>query len=154
MPRCGSPRRRRALFSRRAAHLQSRARAARIARDFQIFIDAGTELAATLRRRSARRAGLVYRLDQVGRQIGVRVAERLGKSLLELGGNNAIIVDDSANLDLAVPASFSAPWEPPASAAPPRAGAGAPLACSRTRAALGRRLWAGAHRRPAGCRTP
>ncbi|HEY0340831.1 MAG TPA: aldehyde dehydrogenase family protein, partial [Steroidobacteraceae bacterium] len=40
----------------------------------------------------------------VGRQIGVRVAERLGKSLLELGGNNAIIVDDTANLDLAVPA--------------------------------------------------
>jgi L-aminoadipate-semialdehyde dehydrogenase len=39
----------------------------------------------------------------VGRQIGVKVAERLGKSLLELGGNNAIIVDDSANLDLAVP---------------------------------------------------
>jgi aldehyde dehydrogenase (NAD+) len=34
----------------------------------------------------------------------VRVAERLGKSLLELGGNNAIIVDETANLDLAVPA--------------------------------------------------
>jgi aldehyde dehydrogenase (NAD+) len=29
---------------------------------------------------------------------------RLGKSLLELGGNNAIIVDATANLDLAVPA--------------------------------------------------
>ena len=28
----------------------------------------------------------------------------LGKSLLELGGNNAVIVDESANLDLAVPA--------------------------------------------------
>jgi len=28
----------------------------------------------------------------------------LGKSLLELGGNNAIIVDETANLDLAVPA--------------------------------------------------
>ena len=40
----------------------------------------------------------------VGRQVGVRVAERLGKSLLELGGNNAIIVDERANLDLAVPA--------------------------------------------------
>ena len=40
----------------------------------------------------------------VGRQVGVRVAERLGKSLLELGGNNAIIVDEGANLDLAVPA--------------------------------------------------
>ncbi len=40
----------------------------------------------------------------VGRQVGVKVAGRLGKSLLELGGNNAIIVDESADLDLAVPA--------------------------------------------------
>jgi aldehyde dehydrogenase (NAD+) len=40
----------------------------------------------------------------VGRQIGVRVAQRLGKSLLELGGNNALIVDEHADLDLAVPA--------------------------------------------------
>ena len=39
----------------------------------------------------------------VGRQVGVRVAERMGKSLLELGGNNAIIVDKEANLELAVP---------------------------------------------------
>ncbi len=31
------------------------------------------------------------------------MARRLGKSLLELGGNNAIIVDEFANLDLAVP---------------------------------------------------
>jgi aldehyde dehydrogenase (NAD+) len=36
--------------------------------------------------------------------VGERVAARLGKSLLELGGNNAVIVDDTANLDLAVPA--------------------------------------------------
>ena len=40
----------------------------------------------------------------VGRDVGERVAARLGKSLLELGGNNAIIVDEFANLDLAVPA--------------------------------------------------
>jgi len=40
----------------------------------------------------------------VGRQIGARVASRMGKCLLELGGNNAIIVDEAANLDLAVPA--------------------------------------------------
>ncbi len=39
----------------------------------------------------------------VGRQVGVRVAERMGKSLLELGGNNAIIVDKDANLELAIP---------------------------------------------------
>jgi aldehyde dehydrogenase (NAD+) len=40
----------------------------------------------------------------IGRTVGERVAARMGKSLLELGGNNAIIVDKQANLDLAVPA--------------------------------------------------
>ena len=40
----------------------------------------------------------------VGRQVGHRVAGRMGKYLLELGGNNAIIVDEHANLELAVPA--------------------------------------------------
>jgi aldehyde dehydrogenase (NAD+) len=40
---------------------------------------------------------------QVGRRVGERVASRLGRSLLELGGNNAIIVDEFANLDLVVP---------------------------------------------------
>ena len=40
----------------------------------------------------------------VGRKVAQRVAGRLGKYLLELGGNNAIIVDEHANLDLAIPA--------------------------------------------------
>ncbi len=39
----------------------------------------------------------------VGKHVGQRVAARMGKSLLELGGNNAIIIDESANLELAVP---------------------------------------------------
>ena len=39
----------------------------------------------------------------VGRKVGERVAARMGKCLLELGGNNAIIVDEYANLELAVP---------------------------------------------------
>ena len=71
---------------------------------FQLFIDAGTELAS--RFVDDRRVALISFTGstQVGRRIGVRVAERLGRSLLELGGNNAIIVDASANLDLAVPA--------------------------------------------------
>lgn len=38
----------------------------------------------------------------VGRQVAETVAHRLGRSLLELGGNNAIIVDAQADLDLAV----------------------------------------------------
>lgn len=40
----------------------------------------------------------------VGREIGTKVAARLGKSILELGGNNAIIVDATADLTLAIPA--------------------------------------------------
>ena len=41
---------------------------------------------------------------QVGRQVNEIVSRRLGRSLLELSGNNAIIVDESANLKLAIPA--------------------------------------------------
>jgi aldehyde dehydrogenase (NAD+) len=71
---------------------------------FQIFIDAGTQLATRLV--EDRRVALVSFTGstEVGRKVGERVAARLGKSLLELGGNNAVIVDESANLDLAVPA--------------------------------------------------
>lgn len=39
---------------------------------------------------------------RMGRQVGPAVAARMGRSLLELGGNNAIIVSDTADLDLAV----------------------------------------------------
>jgi aldehyde dehydrogenase (NAD+) len=40
----------------------------------------------------------------VGRHVNEVVAKRLGKSLLELSGNNAIIVEEDANLKLAIPA--------------------------------------------------
>lgn len=39
---------------------------------------------------------------RMGREVGPRVAARFGRSLLELGGNNAAVVTDSADLDLAV----------------------------------------------------
>jgi aldehyde dehydrogenase (NAD+) len=39
---------------------------------------------------------------RMGQQVGPRVAQRFGRSLLELGGNNAAIVTPSADLDLAV----------------------------------------------------
>lgn len=39
----------------------------------------------------------------VGKQVGTRVAERFGRSLLELGGNNAIILDETADLQMAIP---------------------------------------------------
>jgi L-aminoadipate-semialdehyde dehydrogenase len=38
----------------------------------------------------------------MGRKVGAAVAGRLGRSLLELGGNNAIIVSENADLDLAL----------------------------------------------------
>jgi aldehyde dehydrogenase (NAD+) len=40
----------------------------------------------------------------MGKIVGTEVAKRLGRSLLELGGNNAIIITENANLDLAIPA--------------------------------------------------
>jgi len=39
---------------------------------------------------------------RMGRIVGPRVAARFGRSILELGGNNAMIVTPSADLDLAV----------------------------------------------------
>ena len=42
--------------------------------------------------------------SEVGLQVGAKVAARAGKSLLELGGNNAMIIDATADLNLAVPA--------------------------------------------------
>jgi aldehyde dehydrogenase (NAD+) len=41
---------------------------------------------------------------KVGREVGERVAKRFGRSLLELGGNNAVILDQSADLPRAIPA--------------------------------------------------
>jgi len=41
----------------------------------------------------------------MGRHVGEVVAKRFGSTILELGGNNAIIIDDTANLDMAIPAT-------------------------------------------------
>lgn len=38
----------------------------------------------------------------MGKKVGAVVAERMGKSLLELGGNNAMIITPSAELDMAL----------------------------------------------------
>jgi aldehyde dehydrogenase (NAD+) len=44
----------------------------------------------------------------MGEKVGTAVAKRLGRSLLELGGNNAMIVMDDADLDLATRAAVFA----------------------------------------------
>ena len=41
---------------------------------------------------------------RMGKSVGVHVAERFGRALLELGGNNAIILSPSADLNVSVPA--------------------------------------------------
>jgi aldehyde dehydrogenase (NAD+) len=71
---------------------------------FQLFNDGSSELAP--RFVDDKRVDLISFTGScgVGREVGHRVAQRMGRVLLELGGNNAIIVDEFANLDLAVPA--------------------------------------------------
>jgi aldehyde dehydrogenase (NAD+) len=68
---------------------------------FQLLIDDGTALAERLV--ADPRIDLISFTGStaVGRRIAQVVAARLGKTLLELGGNNAVIVDDSADLRLA-----------------------------------------------------
>ncbi len=41
--------------------------------------------------------------SRVGGQVGARVAARFGKSILELGGNNAVVLLEDAPLELAIP---------------------------------------------------
>src|SRR5690606_25840698 len=71
---------------------------------FYLFNDAGTELAQ--RFVDDKRIPLISFTGstRVGRLVGERVAQRMGRSLLELGGNNAMIVDETADLKLAIPA--------------------------------------------------
>ncbi|KAF5281204.1 hypothetical protein FQA39_LY17844 [Lamprigera yunnana] len=45
---------------------------------------------------------------QVGQQVGVEVQKRFGKHLLELGGNNAIIVAEDADLNMVIQATLFA----------------------------------------------
>jgi len=71
---------------------------------FFLFNDAGNELASKFV--DDHRVALISFTGStaVGRNVGERVAKRMGRSLLELGGNNAIIVDASADLKMAIPA--------------------------------------------------
>ena len=70
---------------------------------FFLFNDAGSELAQQFV--DDKRIALVSFTGstKVGRMVGERVARRMGRSLLELGGNNAIILDETADLKLAIP---------------------------------------------------
>ena len=69
---------------------------------FSLFITNTAKLAETMVR--DQRLPLISFTGSVpvGRHVAEVVAQRLGRTLLELSGNNAIIVDESADLDLAV----------------------------------------------------
>ncbi|WP_330947646.1 aldehyde dehydrogenase family protein [Thermomonas sp. LB-4] len=71
---------------------------------FFLFNDAGSDLAQAFV--DDKRIPLISFTGstKVGRMVGERCARRMGRSLLELGGNNAIIVDETADLKLAIPA--------------------------------------------------
>ena len=71
---------------------------------FFLFNDAGSDLAQGFV--DDKRVALISFTGstRVGRMVGERVAQRMGRSLLELGGNNAIILDETADLKLAIPA--------------------------------------------------
>jgi aldehyde dehydrogenase (NAD+) len=71
---------------------------------FTLLIDAGRDAAARLA--SDPRVPLVSFTGSsaVGRQIAQAVAGRFGRTLLECSGNNAIIVAEDADLELAIPA--------------------------------------------------
>ncbi|MGH8192236.1 MAG: L-piperidine-6-carboxylate dehydrogenase [Rhodanobacteraceae bacterium] len=71
---------------------------------FYLINDAGSELAQKFVDDSRIALISFTGSTKVGRQVGERVAARLGRSILEMGGNNAIILDRSADLKLAIPA--------------------------------------------------
>ena len=70
---------------------------------FFMINDAGVELAEKLV--NDNRVALISFTGStaVGRSVNEKVARRMGRCLLELGGNNAIILDESADLKLAIP---------------------------------------------------
>lgn len=70
---------------------------------FNLFVSDEIELVKALS--NDRRIPLVSFTGstKVGREINTAVAKRLGRTILELSGNNAVIIDESANLNLAIP---------------------------------------------------
>jgi aldehyde dehydrogenase (NAD+) len=68
---------------------------------FNLVIGSGSEIGDRLI--NDRRVPLISATGScgMGEKVGVAVAKRLGRSLLELGGNNAVTVLDDADLDLA-----------------------------------------------------
>ena len=75
---------------------------------FNLVIGSGSEVGDTLI--NDRRIPLISATGScnMGEKVGTAVAQRLGRSLLELGGNNAVIVMEDADPDLATRAALFA----------------------------------------------
>jgi len=73
---------------------------------FQLFIDGSKNQLAQQFIQDTRVKKISFTgSSTVGKLVGMQVAERMGKSLLELSGNNALIIDETANLQHAIPAA-------------------------------------------------
>ena len=73
---------------------------------FQLFIDSTDNKLANRFINDTRVKKISFTgSSTVGKLVGMQVAERMGKSLLELSGNNALIIDQTANLEHAIPAA-------------------------------------------------
>ncbi len=70
---------------------------------FSFFTEGGNELAQKFYADPRARLMSFTGSCRIGKLAGEIVARRMGRTLLELGGNNAIIVDETADLKLAVP---------------------------------------------------
>ena len=70
---------------------------------FNLVIGTNEEIAETLV--NDKRVPLISATGstEMGRKVSAKVASRLGRSILELGGNNAISVTESADLKIAIP---------------------------------------------------
>jgi aldehyde dehydrogenase (NAD+) len=75
---------------------------------FSLCIGAGHELGEAMARDDRLPLISATGSTAMGRHVGQRVAARLGRSLLELGGNNALIVTETADLSLALRAAVFA----------------------------------------------
>ena len=71
---------------------------------FNIIVGSGAEVGERLLADQRITLVSVTGSTRVGRHAAAAVAARLGKCILELGGNNAVIVAESANLQTAIPA--------------------------------------------------
>ena len=69
---------------------------------FSLVITNRTDLAETMVRDESLPLISFTGSVPVGRQVAQAVGARLGRTLLELSGNNAVIVDETADLDLAI----------------------------------------------------